>query len=70
MPKKPRPPRIETRYGLREDGAGTWAVYDVFTGLTVDVNGLPLDGLRMEDADDAVDILNAEYIARRKGTTH
>ena len=68
--KSPKPNRTEIRYGLREDGTGLWAVYDIFTGLTAEVNGLPQDGLDIEVADDLVDLLNAEYIARRKGTTH
>lgn len=46
------------------------AVYDIFTGLTAEVNGIPQDGLDIEEADDLVDLLNAEYIARRQGTTH
>lgn len=70
MTKKPKLPHTETRYGLRDDGTGMWAVYDIFTGLTAEVNGIPLDGLQIEEADDAVDLLNRQYIARRKGTTH
>ncbi|MGQ3214931.1 hypothetical protein [Shinella sp.] len=46
------------------------AVYDIFTGLTAEVNGVPQDGLDIEVADDLVELLNAEDIARRKGTTH
>ncbi|MGQ3214815.1 MAG: hypothetical protein ACT6U0_06335 [Shinella sp.] len=67
MPKKPKP---QNRFDMREDGTGLWAVYDIFTGLTAEVNGVPQDGLDIEVADDLVDLLNAEYIARRKGTTH
>ena len=70
MTKKPKFPHTETRYGLRDDGTGMWAVYDIFTGLTAEVNGIPLDGLQIEEAGDAVDLLNRQYIARRKGTTH
>ncbi len=33
-------------------------------------NGVPQDGLDIEQADDLVELLNAEYIARRKGTTN
>ena len=58
------------RFNMREDGTGMWAVYDIFTGMTAEVNGVPQDGLDIEQADDLVDLLNAEYIARRKGTTH
>lgn len=67
MAKKPS---SNNRYEMREDGTGMWAVYDIFTGLTAEVNGVPQDGLAIEQADDLVDLLNAEYIARRKGTTH
>lgn len=67
---KPTIPRPDNRYAMREDGTGMWAVYDIFTGLTAEVNGVPQDGLDIETADDLVDLLNAEYIARRKGTTH
>ncbi|GAA4180433.1 hypothetical protein [Shinella granuli] len=67
---KPTIPRPDNRYAMREDGTGMWAVYDIFTGLTAEVNSIPQDGLDIEQADDLVDLLNAEYIARRKGTTH
>lgn len=67
MAEKPRP---NNRYAMREDGTGMWAVYDIFTGLTAEVNGVPQDGLDIEQADDLVDLLNHEYIARRKGRTH
>ena len=67
---KPTLPKTQNRYDMREDGTGLWAVYDIFTGLTAEVNGVPQDGLNIEVADDLVDLLNAEYIARRKGTTH
>ena len=70
MARNPKRPRSELRYDMREDGTGMWAVYDIFTGLTAEVNGIPQDGLDIEQADDLVDLLNAEYIARRKGTTH
>jgi hypothetical protein len=47
-----------------------WAVFDIFTGLTAEVNGVPQDGLAMQVAEHRVGDLNEEYIARRKGTTH
>jgi hypothetical protein len=34
------------------------------------VNDTPIDMLEMEEADDLVDLLNLEYINRRKGPTH
>lgn len=60
----------DNRYDMRRDADGTWCVYDIFTGQTVEVNGVPQDGPDMEIADDLVDLLNAEYINRRKGPTH
>ncbi|WLR98649.1 hypothetical protein [Shinella sumterensis] len=63
-------PKRQNRFAMREDGTGWWAVYDIFTGMTAEVNGVPQDGLDIGQADDLVDLLNAEYIARRKGTTH
>jgi hypothetical protein len=66
----PKRPRAENRYGIREDGTGKRAIYDIFTGLTAEVDGIPQDGLSIEAADNLVDLLNAEYIARHAGTTH
>ncbi len=60
----------QKRYDLRKDADGTWAVYDIFTGQTAEVNGIPQDGLDIHIADDLVDLLNSEYIKRRKGPTH
>ena len=45
-------------------------VYDIMSWMAVEVNGTVLKTCEMEEADDMVDLLNAEYIARRKGTTH
>lgn len=70
MPRNPKPNRTEIRYGLREDGTGLWAVYDIFTGLTAEVNGVPQDGLDEVVVKFMVRELNDVYIARRKGTTH
>ena len=68
--KKPRHLLTEIRYGVREDGTGMWAVYDIFTGLTAEVNGLPQDGQSEVVARFMAKELNEAYIARRKGTTH
>ncbi|TAA59615.1 hypothetical protein EXZ48_15785 [Shinella sp. JR1-6] len=46
------------------------AVCDVFTGMTAEINGDPQDGLGIERADSLVHLLNAEYSATHKGTTH
>jgi hypothetical protein len=68
--KSPKPNRTEIRYGLREDGTGLWAVYDIFTGLTAEVNGISQDGLDEVVAKFMTNELNEAYITRRKGTTH
>ncbi|HEV7436566.1 MAG TPA: hypothetical protein VGO22_17125 [Pseudorhizobium sp.] len=60
----------DIRYDMRKEPDDTWTVYDIFTGKAAEVNGVPQDGLDMETADDLVDLLNAEYIARRGGMTH
>jgi hypothetical protein len=62
--------RSNKRYDMREDGTGEWAVYDIFTGLTAEVNGVPQDGQSEIVARFMVKELNEVYIARREGTTH
>ncbi|ASW06269.1 hypothetical protein [Rhizobium sp. 11515TR] len=64
--------RPENSYDLRpnSDGSDYWTVYDIFTGQPAIVNGTIMDALEMEEADDLVDLLNAEYISRRSGPTH
>jgi hypothetical protein len=63
--------KLDSHFNARknEDGTDYWTVYDVSTGLPAVVNGTTLDALGMEEADDLVDLLNAQY-ARRGGTTH
>lgn len=67
---EPKLPRAENRYDMREHGTGMWAVYDIFTGLTAEVNGIPQDGFDEVVARFMVRELNDAYIERRKGTTH
>ncbi|WP_454850487.1 hypothetical protein [Rhizobium binxianense] len=62
--------RPDNGYAMRRNVNGYWTVYDVFTGQRAIVEDVPLDMLEMEEADDMVDLLNREYIERRKGTTH
>lgn len=64
----PTPPH-KNRYDLRKEENGTWTVYDIFTGLPAVVNEVPMTMLGMEEADDAVDLLNGLYIDRRGSTT-
>lgn len=63
-------PASEARYDLRKEYGGpfkgTWTVFDIFTGLPAEVNGVAQTGLEMEQADDLVDLLNLQD-ARRRG---
>ncbi|KQS79069.1 hypothetical protein ASG25_10815 [Rhizobium sp. Leaf384] len=62
--------RSANRYALRRDPDGTWAIEDIFTGQTAEIGDEPQEGLALEIADYLVDVLNLEYINRRRGTTH
>lgn len=58
----------DNRYDMRKnEGDEFWSVYDIFTGLPEEVDGVRLTHCEMEEADDLVDLLNAAYIARRSG---
>ena len=63
-------PRFHFPYGMREDGLGTWEVYEILNGEVATLNDEPLTMLPIEEAKDAVEILNKHYLARREGTTH
>lgn len=58
------------RYDLRKEYGGpfkgTWTVFDIFTGLPAEVDGVLQNCLEMEQADDLVDLLNHQD-ARRRG---
>lgn len=61
----------DTRFDMRKnEGDEFWTVYDIFTGAPAEVDGVQLTHCQMEEADDLVDLLNAQYIARRGGNTH
>jgi hypothetical protein len=61
----------DTRYNMRKNQDDEfWTVYDIFTGLPAVVNGTGLHACEMEEADDLVDLLNAEYIAKRNTSTN
>ncbi|NKM69196.1 hypothetical protein [Rhizobium laguerreae] len=64
-------PKPATRYNMRKnDHNEWWTVYDIMSGMAAEVAGTILNRCEMAEADDIVDLLNAEYIARRKGSTH
>ncbi len=56
---------MQQRFDLRREGDGTWTVFDVFTGLPAVVDNEPFFGLELEEADDAVDLLNLADVRRR-----
>jgi len=63
--------KSENRYDMRKNETGVyWTVYDIFTGEPAEMNGASLTHCQLEEADDLVDLLNRQYIDRRKGTTH
>ena len=48
---------MSARYDMRAGDAG-WEVFDVWTGKTVMIAGVPKDDLDVQDADDLMDLLN------------
>lgn len=56
----------EPRYDLRQERNGTWTVLDIVTRLPAASDGRDLTGLDREDARDIMDVLNRDYLARRK----
>jgi hypothetical protein len=61
----------ETRYAMRKNDVDDyWTVYDKMTSQPAEVDGSPLTRCEIEEADYLVDLLNAEYLARCKGSTH
>ncbi|MEI9431783.1 hypothetical protein [Mesorhizobium sp. Cs1299R1N3] len=60
---------METRrYGLRNEIGGTWAVFDVFTGLPAEIEGHSyVDLIDRDYATEIVDLLNSDDFARRLG---
>ena len=58
------------RYTIRDDGTGWMAVYDIFTGRTVELDGIPMDGLDVEAAVDIALMLNVAENERLAGKTH
>ena len=52
-------------FDLRADREG-WTVFEIATGQAASLDGLPLTGLCLEDAEDAVNALNRLEIACRR----
>ncbi|MDQ0323368.1 hypothetical protein QO002_005603 [Pararhizobium capsulatum DSM 1112] len=58
----------ENRYKMcKNEGDEFWTVYDIFTGEPAEMSGTWLTACEMDEANDLVDLLNLEYINRRKG---
>lgn len=49
---------VAGRFDIRKEADGTWTVFDIFTKMPDEVNGTPLVMLDIEEADDAVDLMN------------
>lgn len=50
---------VQSRYEMRRtDGTDYWSVYDIFTRKTVVLEGVAMDRLTIEEADDLIDLLN------------
>ncbi|KQS95051.1 hypothetical protein ASG50_27400 [Rhizobium sp. Leaf386] len=56
----------EPRYGLRQERNGSWTIVDLITRVPAASDGRDLAGLDREDAQDIMDVLNRDYLARRK----
>jgi len=59
----------QQRYDMRPSAApGYWAVYDTETGEVAVINDTRIDMLTIQEADDAVDLLN-RLDAEQRGST-
>lgn len=58
------------QYDIRKSPAGQWEIYDLDTGLVVVLNGSPLHGLFVEEAQQAAELLNQERKRRMPGAIH
>ncbi|WP_438751840.1 hypothetical protein [Pararhizobium sp. O133] len=56
----------EPRYGLRQEKNGSWTILDLITRVPAATDGRDLAGLDREDAADIMDVLNKDYLERRK----
>jgi hypothetical protein len=56
----------EPRYGLKQERNGSWTIVDLITRVPAASDGRDLTGLDRQDAQDIMDVLNRDYLARRK----
>lgn len=59
---------VTGRYDMRKEIDGTWTVFDIFTALPAEINGVQIMSLDIEEADDAIDLLNNLDIERQRST--
>ncbi|MBB3458643.1 hypothetical protein FHT86_006969 [Rhizobium sp. BK313] len=63
-------PMAHPRFDVDKDQWGNgWSVYDIFTGVTVVLDGQELSALDREDADELCDLLNLEDCLRNAKVT-
>jgi hypothetical protein len=60
---------VSHRFDAREESDGTWTVFDIFTKLPAEYDGILFTGLTIDEADDAVDLLGYTDISAKKGFT-
>jgi hypothetical protein len=53
----------------RDHWGNGWSVYDIFTGMTVVLDGQELSALDLEDADELCELLNLEDSLRNAKIT-
>jgi len=56
--------RIHRRYRISPRAEGLWQVMDIFLGMPVMLNDMPLIDMQLRDAEAAADTLNALEINR------
>jgi hypothetical protein len=56
--------RVHKRYRVNSSPNETWCVVDIFLGMPVMLNELPLIDMELQDAKAAADMLNAIEISR------
>jgi hypothetical protein len=56
--------RIHKRYRVNSSPNGSWCVVDIFLGMPVMLNELPLIDMDLQDAYAAAEMLNAIEISR------
>jgi hypothetical protein len=56
--------RIQKRYRISSRPGGLWQVMDIFLGMPVMLNDMPLIDMNLRDAEAAADTLNALEVNR------